>query len=124
MIWKLARIETYLKLSDFYIIWKPLMIRIQSGLILKIWPRGSKDICILVLKKMGFLRQGLRGNLHTWDGTKKIFCNFLGINTHNFVKNDPDLENKGLFDAKFHGNWHEKIFRSQSSDIWGLGPKN
>ena len=75
-------------------------------------------------QKMGFLRQGLRGNLHTWDGTKKIFCNFLGINTPNFVKNDPDFENKGLFDAKFHGNWHEKIFRSQSSDIWGLGPKN
>ena len=33
-----------------------------------------------------------------------FFCNFLGINPYNFVKNDLDFENKGLFDAKFYGN--------------------
>ena len=55
---------------------------------------------------------------------RRIFCKFLGINIHNFVKNDPNFENKGLFDAKFYGTWLEKNFRTQSSDIWGLGPKN
>ena len=54
-----------------------------------------------------------------------LFRNFLEIkNTHNFVKNDPSFENKSLFDAKFYEAWHEKIFRSQNWDIWGLGPKN
>ena len=32
------------------------------------------------------------------------FCNFLGINTHNFVKKGPKFDNKGLFDAKFYGS--------------------
>ena len=53
-----------------------------------------------------------------------FFCKFLGINTHNFVKNDPNFENNSLFGAKFYRAWHENIFRSQSSDIWGMGPKN
>ena len=30
----------------------------------------------------------------------KAFSNFQGINTYNFVKNDPKFENKSLFDAK------------------------
>ena len=34
---------------------------------------------------------------------KGFFCNFLGINTYNFVKNDSKFENKGLFHAKFYG---------------------
>ena len=55
---------------------------------------------------------------------EEFFCKFLGISTHNFVKNDPNFESKGLFDANFYGTWHEKIFRSQSSDVWGLGLKN
>ena len=42
----------------------------------------------------------------------------------NFVKNDPKFENKSLFDAKCYGARHEKLFRSQNSDIWGLRPKN
>ena len=29
------------------------------------------------------------------------FCIFLQINTHNFVKKDPQFENKSLFDANF-----------------------
>ena len=29
-----------------------------------------------------------------------IFCNFLGINNRNFVKNNPKFENKDLFQAK------------------------
>ena len=32
-----------------------------------------------------------------------FFFNFLGIYTHNFVKNDLKLETKGLFYAKFYG---------------------
>ena len=32
-----------------------------------------------------------------------FFFNFQGIYTHNFVKNDSKLENKGLFHAKFYG---------------------
>ena len=30
------------------------------------------------------------------------FFNFLGINTHNFVKIDPKFENKDLLHAKFY----------------------
>ena len=30
-----------------------------------------------------------------------FFCNFLGINTHNLVKNDLKFENKSLFDPTF-----------------------
>ena len=54
----------------------------------------------------------------------KAFFNFLEINNHNFVKNDPELENKSLLDEKFYVACHEKIFRFQSFSIWGLGPKN
>ena len=48
---------------------------------------------------------GFRGNLSNRNGTKKkifkgLFCNFPGINTHNFVKNEPKFENKTLFNAK------------------------
>ena len=32
-----------------------------------------------------------------------VFFNFLEINIHNFVKNDPKFQNKGLFHAKFYG---------------------
>ena len=56
-----------------------------------------------------------------WKG---FFFNFLGINTHNFVKNDPKFENKSFFDAECYGGWHEKVFRSQSSKIRGLVSKN
>ena len=34
---------------------------------------------------------------------RRFFCKFLGINTHNFVKNDPNFESKDLFNAKFYG---------------------
>ena len=51
-----------------------------------------------------------------------FFCNFLGMNIHKFVKNDPKFENKGLLHAKFYGTLNEINFRSQSRDIWGLGP--
>ena len=55
---------------------------------------------------MGFFYTRLRLNLHIWNGTKKkifeeFFCNFLEINTHNVVKNDPKFGNKSLFDANF-----------------------
>ena len=53
-----------------------------------------------------------------------FLTNFLGIITHNFVKNDPKFECKSLFDAKYYGAGHEKSFKSKSCDIWGVGPKN
>ena len=101
----------------------------QNGLIFKIWPSGSGDIWILVIQETWLFYTRLRGNLHTRSGTKQkifegFFCNFLGINIHNFAKNDPKFENKSLFDAKFYEAWHEKFLRSQSSDIWSLGPKS
>ena len=45
--------------------------------------------------------------MRIWNGTKKkifdsFFFNFLGINTHNLVKNDSKFENKNLFDAKLY----------------------
>ena len=55
-----------------------------------------------MLKKRDLFSGEIRGSLHISNGTKKkAFCSFLGINIHNFVKNDPNVEN----------------------DIWGLGPK-
>ena len=42
-----------------------------------------------------------------------FFGSYLGINTHNFVKNDPKFENEGLFYAKFYGAWHEKNLDSK-----------
>ena len=81
-------------------------------------------------KKQGFFRQDLEGTyiseMAPKDDFWRVFCNFLGINTHNLVKNDLKLKNKSLFEAKFYRAWHEKIHRSQSSDIWslGLGPRN
>ena len=46
-----------------------------------------------------FFRQDLEGTYLSEMATKRrflkgYFCNFLGINTHNFVKNDPKFENK------------------------------
>ena len=75
---------------------------------------------------MGFFRQDLKEETCIPDMAPKrrFFCKFLGINTHNLVKNDSNFESKGLFDAKFYGTWHEKIFRSRNPDVWGLGPKN
>ena len=56
---------------------------------------------------------------YIWNGTKKKtfdgpFCNFLGTNTHNFVKSDPKFENKSLFHAKFYRARHEHFFESQN----------
>ena len=50
----------------------------------------------------------LRGELtylkwHKKEDFWRLIYNFLGINAHNFVKNDPKFENKSLFDAKFYG---------------------
>ena len=39
-----------------------------------------------------------------WDQKEdfwRTFCNFLGINTYNFAKNDPKLENKGFLYVNF-----------------------
>ena len=46
------------------------------------------------------------------------------MNTYDFVKNDPKVENMDLFQANFYGAWHKKILTSQSRENWGLGTKN
>ena len=117
-----AKIETLSKWLDFYIIWKPLMTEFQNGLIFKVWQGDSGDIWMLVLQKTGFFRQDQKRKKKRF--LKGFFFNFLGINTHNFVKNDPKFENKSFFDAECYGGWHEKVFRSQSSKIRGLVSKN
>ena len=33
---------------------------------------------------------------------RRFFAIFWEKNTHSFVKNDPNFENQGLFDAKFY----------------------
>ena len=54
-------------------------------------------------QKRGLFSGDLRGtDISQTAPKRRLFCSFLGINTHNFVKNDPDFENKGLFDAKFY----------------------
>ena len=80
----------------------------QNGLIFKILPSGSRDILILVLQKKGFFSQDLdiRELRYISEmAPKRFFKGFLqfsGINTLNFVKNDPKFENKSLFDAEFY----------------------
>ena len=58
-------------------------------------------------RKTGFSRLHLEGTyiseLAPKTFLKGFFLDFLGINTHKFVKNDPKFENKSLFDAKFYG---------------------
>ena len=55
-------------------------------------------------KKRGFFKQNLEETYNLKWRQKETFLrllsNFLGINTHKFVKNDPKFENKSLFDAK------------------------
>ena len=55
-------------------------------------------------KKQDFFKQNLEEtcNLkwHQKENFLRLLSNFLGINTHNFVKNDPKFENKSLLDAK------------------------
>ena len=67
---------------------------------------------------MGLFRRDLDGTYISEMDQKEdfwmVFSNFLEINTHNFVQNDPKFENKNLFDAKFYGAWHEKNFGPQS----------
>ena len=45
-------------------------------------------------KNWGFFRQDLEGTYLKWhqkDNFWRFFCNFLGTNSHNFVKNDAKL---------------------------------
>ena len=71
----------------------------------------------------GFLSNNLEGNYLSEMAPNirflKSSLQFSG--THNFVKNNPKFENKGLYDAKFYGASHEKIFSSQSSVTFGSG---
>ena len=65
-----------------------------------------------ISKKVFFLDED-SGSLRIWNGIKKnifdgFFCNFLGINTHNFAKNDAKFKSKCLLYAKFQAAWHEK----------------
>ena len=50
------------------------------------------------------------------------FCNFLEINTHNFVYIHPKFENKGLFHARFYRAWHGKMLdpKAVTFVVWSL----
>ena len=108
------------------------MREFQNGLVFEIQSSSSRDIWILALQKNGVFWTRLRGKLASYMTEmapkrrflKGFFCNFLGIDTHSFVKIGSKFENKSLIYAKLYEAWHEKVFRSQSSNIWGLGPKN
>ena len=52
---------------------------------------------------MSFFRKNVEGTNISEMAPKRVCCNFLGINTNNFVKIYPKLENKSLFDATFYG---------------------
>ena len=56
---------------------------------------------------------------HIFEGH---FCNFLQINTHNFVKKDPQFENKSLFHANFMELDMKKIPdpKTLTFVVWGL----
>ena len=51
-----------------------------------------------------------------------FFLIFLGINTHNFTKNESKFENKSLIDAIFYGVYMKKISDSKGLifGIWGI----
>ena len=51
-----------------------------------------------------------------------FFCNFLGINTDNFLKTDPKFENKSLFDANFMELDMKKFSdpKTLTFEVWGL----
>ena len=100
----------------------------QKGLTFYIWTSGSRDICILVFEKMGFLWTRVKGALYTCSGTKNkllmFFCSPVGIDPHNFVRNYPIFKSKGLIYATFCRVFQEIFFMLQKSSLWGLGPKN
>ena len=56
-----------------------------------------------------------------------LFCDFLGVNTHNFVKDDPKFENKGLhFMQNFMKLDMRKFLdpKAVTFCIWGLKTSN
>ena len=80
-----------------------------------------------MLRKRGYFQTGLRENLHIWNGTKKknfdgLFCHFLGIKTHNFVKSNLKFENKCLFHANFMELEKKKCLdlKAVTFGVWGL----
>ena len=59
---------------------------------------------------------------HHKEGFWGVFLQFSGNKHITLLKMTLNLtRSKSLFDVKFYGTWQEKAFRSQSSDIWGLG---
>ena len=60
---------------------------------------------MLVLQKTGFFRQELEGSyISDIAPTRRFlkgFLQFLGINTHNVVKNDPNLKTRAYFMQSF-----------------------
>lgn len=62
---------------------------------------NSKDILILLLKKKKPLESVYILEMAPKVVFLMLFCNFLGINPHNFAKNHLILKSKGWFHAKF-----------------------
>ena len=97
----------------FKIIWflhhlKALNERISEWAYFLNWTRRFQRY----LNLSAFFRQDLKQGTYISEMALKnnicdVFFNFLEINIHNFVKNDPKFQNKGLFHAKFYGAWHE-----------------
>ena len=81
-------------------------------------------------KKWGSFRQDLGGTYMSKMGPErkflKAFLQFSGNKTLiTLSKMTQNLKIRAqLFDTKFYGAWDEKNVRSQSFDIWPLGPKN
>ena len=52
----------------------------------------------------------------------RFFCNFLGINTHNFVKNDPKFKDKDFFMQNIMDLGMKKDLypKAMTSGVWGL----
>ena len=80
----------------------------------------------LVLQKRGVFTI-LRENLFLSGMVPKrrflmIFCNFLGINTHNFVKNDPKFKNRACFMEHFMELVMKKFLgpKAATFGIWSL----
>ena len=96
------------------------------GLLLKFGQAVPEIFTFSCSKKGDFCGQKFKGTLQEWYQKQffMLFCSFLDINPHNFVKNHPIFKNKCLFYAKFYRVLKEILFIWQKCSLWGLGPKN
>ena len=95
IIGRSSKIEILSILFDFYI--EPLIEDFGMGSFSKFSQAIPEIFELQCSKKRNFLRQGLEV-IYVFEMASKIkflmffFCNFLEINTHDFVKIDPNLK--------------------------------